>query len=540
MSTNPENIDLFAGLPLAQPGADAPHPAAAHLAAAAQRPSGRRRTSWPGADTERTNQDPTEIHADERQAPGPRGLVEPGGVGRLGQEPGEPTWETTTVRPLNHEHPNFSDVPPSEDLQLIDTLGGQISEIRPGRDETPDTREEVGRAIIGEVLKNYADSLLRQGQRLEQDQYDRLQRILFNNAYRLGPLQDLLDDPTVENIHILGCDQVQVRYSDKPDGYFRPIARNDEALVQMIQGWSRAREEGEREFNASSPLLSLSLPGGERLQAVHPPISERPTATIRCHRAKEITLNDLVNQNVLTQVAADMLSAAVRAHRSIVVAGMPGAGKTTFIRALCASFDPWEPVVTIETERELFLSPTHHRNLRSLEARPGKGERDTATGTVTGEVTLPDIMSASLRLDVQRIIIGEVRKDEVEAMFAAFAAAAGSMTTLHAESAQGAISRLASLQQTESGASPAFAYQQIQDHVDIIVQLARFTEGGQPRMVTEIVEVQPNGDGQAPIAAQIYTAPSRGKSLVFKELPHESLISALEYAGFSQERFLEG
>lgn len=495
MSTEPDSLDLFKNLPLAQEQAPAgsispTHPAALHLIAAADRSRGRRSNTAAEPVTER-----------------------------------EPAAE----RPQAHA----SD--PATDWEVIDMLAQDVSEERNNRDETPENREEIGRDIIATILDEYSEKRVREGaSRLTQDQRSILQRALFNQAYRLGAVQPLLDDPEVENIHIKGCDNVMVRKADGSTVRHDPVASSDAALTAMVQSWCEELGEGARAFNASSPALAMTLPNGDRLQAFHPPISPRPSIVIRCHRKRNIGLADLVELGMLTQEAADFLTAAVKARLSIVVSGHPGTGKTTFTRALAAAFHPDEPVVTIETERELHLGKPQHNNVLSLEARPGQGERDLNTHEQIGEVTLSSLLAGALRADAQRIIVGEVRDEEIIPMFGAMAGAAGSMTTIHAKTAQDAIAKMADLQQKRVGTSPAFAYRQIRDHIQIIVQLSTFRGNGYRRHVTEICEV--TAGESIPIAAQIFASPARGEAAVPVEQPSREMLEALEDGGYDTTR----
>jgi Flp pilus assembly CpaF family ATPase len=162
------------------------------------------------------------------------------------------------------------------------------------------------------------------------------------------------------------------------------------------------------------------------------------------------------------------------------------------------------------------------------------------TGESIGGVSLRELVADSLRFDAQRIIVGELRDDETEAVFGVFAGAAGSMTTIHAKTAKDAIAKLADLQQKRIGTSPAFAYRQIQDHIQIIVQLSRFSGPGQKRHVTEIAEIQPGGDGEAPIANLIFKSRTRGGDAVFQELPRDDMLWELEQHGYDVEQLRAG
>lgn len=420
------------------------------------------------------------------------------------------------------------------DFEVIDALSSEISIRRSNANETPQNREELGRSIIADVVSEYDSSEVRAGrERLTNDERDILERVLFDQAYQLGALQKYLDDHRVENIHINGFDRVMIKYTDGTREFVDPIASSDDALIEMVQAWSNELGDGSREFNVNTPRLSLTLPGKQRLQAQHPPIVPRPTLVIRCHRMFSVKMEDLVEQGFITREAAEFLIGCVKAKQSIVVAGYPGAGKTTFLRALCSVFDPMENICTIETERELHLGEPNHLDVKSLEARPGRGERDPKTGEEIGAITLDMLLDDSLRLDVERILLGEVRSDEVNAMFKAFAGAAGSMTTIHARNGKDTIAKLAALQQKALGTSPTFAYRQISDHIQIIVHLSRYVGiGTQTRIVDEISEVRPSGDGEAPIATKIFEAPARGMAVVPDELPSAELLEELHFTGY--------
>ncbi|MEA5457295.1 ATPase, T2SS/T4P/T4SS family [Sinomonas sp. JGH33] len=473
--SRPDDVrSLFAGLPLIEdqsaPEQGQRHPAAAALAAAgAARPSGR-----PVAD-----------------APTPAPEAQPAAGGsRAGDD----------------------------DASMIEHLADMVVNARQLRadEEAGGNRDAVGQDIIRKALADYQEQRVRAGKdRLTQDETAALQRRLFDLAYRLGPIQKYLDDVTVENIHANGADELIVRRANGIDERVPPIAGSDAELVEMVQSWVQQAGEGSREWTTAEPILRMSLPTpeGERLTAWLPPIATRPAFRIRCHRIRNITLEDLVGLDMLTAEAAELLSAAVRARQSVVTSGHPGAGKTSFTRALAASFDPNEPVVTIETERELYLGEPNHHNVLALQERPGQGERDTRTNEHVGAVSLDDLLASSLRADAQRIIVGEVRSSEVVPMFLAMASAAGSMTTIHADTSQDAIAKLAALQQRELGTSDVFANRQIIDHIRLIVQLSTFTGAGIRRHVTEIAEIQ-RGEGDRPVAHYLFRSPERGEPAV--------------------------
>jgi pilus assembly protein CpaF len=324
------------------------------------------------------------------------------------------------------------------------------------------------------------------------------------------------------------------------DGRVRPgppVADSDEELIETL-AFLAARSggqsgSGERAFSPANPILDLTLHGGARL-AARAWITPRPTVVIRRHRLTDVDLDDLRALGMVDDVLAHFLAAAVRAGRSIVVSGAQGAGKTTLVRALCAEMDPWERIGTIETEYELHLHqmPERHQRVVAHEARPGTGER-TADGRAAGEITLHDLLYASLRLNLSRIIVGEVRGREVIPMFQAMQAGAGSLSTTHAHDARAAVERLVTCA-LEAGphVTQEYAYLQIAAHIDLIVHIGvddRTHAGGRKhRYVSEIIEVG-RGEGGRPAITDVFVSGPDGRAVPGTR---PSFLTELQYAGF--------
>lgn len=336
----------------------------------------------------------------------------------------------------------------------------------------------------------------------------RMAKAIIDGLYGLGRFQPLVDDARVENVDIYGCDNVWVKYAGGKKIKVAPITPTDEDLIDAVRSIATLQGEGARPWSSAHPILSMDLPGGiGRLEAIHPPIAKRPKIVMRIHRFIDITLEDLQQKESMTAEMAILLRAIIRAGCSVVVSGHPAAGKTTLVRALSNEIDPLEEIITIEKERELHLDlmSDRHPIVTPLQYRPGLGER-AADGSQPGEVTLVNLLESSLRLDSQRIIVGEVRGGEVDAMFQAMQSGVGSLSTLHAASASDAIERLADLAlKSQGNASTEYAYRQIARHIDFVVQVAkvRMPDGTVKRMVTEIAQVAP-GEGGHPVAHPIF------------------------------------
>jgi type IV secretory pathway ATPase VirB11/archaellum biosynthesis ATPase len=369
----------------------------------------------------------------------------------------------------------------------------------------PHQQRELGRSIIVELLQTTAANNLAVGRRAwSMDEQDRIGQAVFDALFGLGRLQPLVDDEQVENIEITGCDQVLLEYTD---GTLRPgpaVAESDQELIDFLVFLASRSEVNARPFSEAQPRLHMRLDGGARLAATAW-VTPRPSMVIRRHRLREITLEELSERGMLDAVAVSFLRAAVKAKKSIVVAGAQGAGKTTMVRALCAELDPWERIGTFETEYELHLHelPEKHRRIVAWESRPGSGEVG-ADGRQAGEIPLDDLLYDSFRFNLSRQIVGEVRGREVLAMIKAMQSGSGSISTTHSANAVGAIRKLITCaMEAGSHVTEAYAERAVAEHIDVIVQLQLDTaptsdgEARRERYVSEIIAIHPGEDGPA-------------------------------------------
>ena len=198
----------------------------------------------------------------------------------------------------------------------------------------------------------------------------------------------------------------------------------------------------ERRFDLARPELDLRLPDGSRLSALMA-VTERPVVSIRRHRFSDLSLSELIGLG--TMDPEDLASffyaaAAVRARKNIVVSGAMNSGKTTLLRALAAEISPRERIVTIEQAFELGLGtvPERHPDLVALEARQANVEG-------VGLISVADLVRRALRMNADRVVVGEVLGDEVLPMLNAMSQGrSGSMCTIHADSSAGVFRRIAS------------------------------------------------------------------------------------------------
>jgi Flp pilus assembly CpaF family ATPase len=358
-------------------------------------------------------------------------------------------------------------------------------------------QEELGRSIVLDLIEaTVADRVNTGGMELSLAEQDALAHAVFDSLFRLGRLQPLVDDDRLENIIIAGHDNVMLEFIDGSLTDGPSVADSDEELIDFLVFLASRSEVNARGFSEAQPRLHLRLDGGARLAAAAW-VTPRPSVVIRRHRLMQVTLNDLVDRQMMTPVAASFLRAAVRARKSIVVAGSQGAGKTTLVRALCAEINPLEAIATFETEYELHLHElARHKIVHAWEARPGSGERGT-DGRQAGEFTLDEALVDSFRFNLSRQIVGEVRGREIWAMIKAMESGTGSISTTHASDAVAAVRKLVTCAM-EAGphVTQELATSKLASTIDLIVQLEMDTSATdgtyhRRRRVSEIIALTP-------------------------------------------------
>jgi pilus assembly protein CpaF len=266
-----------------------------------------------------------------------------------------------------------------------------------------------------------------------------LAQTVLDSLFGMGRLQVLIDNPEIENIDVNGCDRVWAAFADGSKRLMQPIADSDEELIDLIRSAASRFGLSERRFDLARPELDLRLPDGSRLSALMA-VTARPAISIRRHRFADLSLSDLAALETLDEGLLTFLSAAVRARKNIVVSGAMNSGKTTLLRALAGEISARERIVTIEQAFELGLdaAPGRHPDMVALEARPANVEG-------VGLVSVADLVRRSLRMNADRVIVGEVLGDEILPMLNAMSQGrSGSMCTIHADSSAGVFRRIAS------------------------------------------------------------------------------------------------
>ena len=405
-------------------------------------------------------------------------------------------------------------------------------------------QEELGRSIILDLIESAVADRIDVGLGVwTHGQLAVIAKAVFDSLFRLGRLQPLVEDDRVENIMIDGFDNVLLELSDGTREVGPPVADSNAELTEFLVFLASRSETSTREFSESNPTMDLRLDDGSRL-AASAWVCPRPQVNIRRHRLVQVSLQDLVDLDMLTPPAASVLAAAVRARKSIVVSGAQGAGKTTLVRALCSEIDKWEPIGTFETELELFLHDLRdqHRMVRSWEHRPGSGEIGPG-GHRAGEFTLDQALSGSYRYNLSRQIVGEVRGKEVWPMIKAMESGTGSISTTHAADAVAAIRKLVTCaMEVGPHITAELATAKLAATIDLVVHIAMATSTTGPggtvtrtRRVAEIVAVSPGEQTTGYATTHVFAARPGGVA-VPRVLPDE--YRALTAHGFDLAGYL--
>ena len=305
---------------------------------------------------------------------------------------------------------------------------------------------------------------------------ERIKKEVFDEALRLGPLEDLLDDPTVSEIMVNGPHQVYVERGGRLQ--LTDLQFSDDASVQAII--ERIVAPLGRRIDESQPYVDARLKDGSRVNAIIPPLSlSGPTVTIRKFSKKKLTVEDFIRFGTWNADAAAFMEVCVKLRKNVIVAGGTGSGKTTLLNLLSSFIPESERIVTVEDAAELKLAQPH---VVRLEARPPNVEGK-------GAVSIRDLVKNCLRMRPDRIIVGECRGGEALDMLQAMNTGHdGSLTTVHDNSPRDVVSRLETMVLMSGMELPSRAIrEQIASAVDIIIHESRLADGS--RKVTAITEV---------------------------------------------------
>ncbi len=311
---------------------------------------------------------------------------------------------------------------------------------------------------------------------LSSSERDRISQEVLDEVFGFGPLEPLLNDPTVSDILVNTFSKVYVERRGVLE-LSNVVFKDNKHLMQIID---KIVSGVGRRVDESSPLCDARLPDGSRVNVVIPPLAvDGPILSIRKFGTKPLTAEDLLRFGAMTPPMLEVLEGAVKARLNIVVSGGTGSGKTTLLNVLSGFISPFERIVTIEDSAELQVKQEH---VVRLETRPPNVEGN-------GAVKQRELVINALRMRPDRIILGEVRGEETLDMLQAMNTGHdGSLTTIHSNTPRDAIARMETMAMMGSVRLPEKAIRsQIASAVHVIVQASRMSDGS--RRITHITEL---------------------------------------------------
>jgi pilus assembly protein CpaF len=337
------------------------------------------------------------------------------------------------------------------------------------------------REVVQQQIRRIVEDMLALDETpLSRKERDDLVIEIEHETFGLGPIEPLMQDPTISDILVNGANEVYVERHGKLQ-HTRVMFRNDAHLLQVID---RIVSAVGRRVDESSPMVDARLPDGSRVNAIIPPLAlDGPVLSIRRFSKDPFRMADLIEFGTLTPALAEILRATVQARLNILVSGGTGAGKTTMLNVLSNAIPNTERIVTIEDSAELQLQQEH---VVRLETRPPNIEGQ-------GAVSQRELLRNALRMRPDRIVVGEVRGAEVLDMLQAMNTGHdGSLSTVHANSTRDALSRIETMVLMSGLSLPVRAMRDyIASALDLVIHLSRLSDGTRKVVrVTEIVGME--------------------------------------------------
>ena len=402
----------------------------------------------------------------------------------------QPSWEQRLLRnagrPRSATRPEYQELKFTLHRKLLDKIDLEaLSTIENDR-----VRGEVRQALY--TLMEGEPTLLSS---VEKSQ---LCDEVLDEVFGLGPIEPLLDDPTVSDILVNTYKAIYVERR----GVLEQTSLCFRDNLHLMHVIDKIVSQVGRRIDESTPMVDARLSDGSRVNAIIPPLAvDGPLLSIRRFSRDRLMPPDLVERRSMTQGMLELLEAAVKARLNIIISGGTGSGKTTLLNALSVFISPRERIITIEDAAELQLKQPH---VARLETRPPNLEGQ-------GAVRQRELLVNCLRMRPDRIVVGEVRGEEALDMLQAMNTGHdGSLTTVHANSPREAVSRLEVMVSLANANMPLDAIRhQISNSVHLIVQVSRMSDG--TRRVVNITEIT-GMEGQVVTMQDLFVFEKRGMS----------------------------
>lgn len=423
---------------------------------------------------------------------------------------------------------------PDADPELVARLHREVGEaLARAQERWEDGEGRLGpgdeRALASKLVADALRSLNEQAyadasEPLDEAEEETISQAVLDRLLGMARLQPLLDDPAIRDIHISGCRRVWLHMRDGTKVAGPPVASSDDELIDIVATAARRVGRSERRWDYAHPELDLQLPSGDRLHALMA-VSGRPTITVRRHDFDICRLEQLVEGGVCGSLLASFLRASVRARANLIVAGGTGTGKTTTLRCLINEIPPAERLITIEDSLEIGIEHFEalHPDYTTLEAREANTEG-------AGAFSMAALVRSALRMDPDRVIVGEVRGAEVLPMLLCMSQGNdGSMCSIHSDSSRGVFSRLAMYAaMTRERLAPEVTNLLVANAIDLIVHLG-WVDGH--RRVTSVREVTGTIEAGHVVSNELWRPDQRGTAAPAAP-PSATLVTRLERHGF--------
>lgn len=349
----------------------------------------------------------------------------------------------------------------SVERQLLDYLRKTQTDLN-SRTSLKNARAELSRLV---EIWNQEHS-----QRQITDRY-RFSEVVLRNLIGFGPLEPLLEDEAIWEISINGPKKIYVRSHGSPPRGHTEGFHDAQHLERVLSRMLETSVGGTRQLDPSLGVQDARLPDGTRIHIVHPELTRTHDFAVSIRKFAKQRFNsiaDLVVSGTLSEQAGDFLFRAVSSGASVLVSGPPGSGKTTTLNALIDSVPDDHRVVVIEETPEIMVEKPDTVQLHSRSARPGRPE-----------ISLRNLVRASLRMSCNVLVLGEVRDDESLALLLALSTGIQGMSTIHSASCNEALARLRLLVQLSlDGSVPLSAVNKvIADAIDLVIHLRRTDHG---------------------------------------------------------------
>jgi pilus assembly protein CpaF len=301
---------------------------------------------------------------------------------------------------------------------------------------------------------------------------------LLSDIY-FAPIKDLLENDNYSDIYIRGPELIFI----KERGSIRPVAgRKFESLKKLETAVNIIARKLDAKLDEKNPILDTRFETGERINVIIPPIALRPLVTIRKFINKYFEEKELIESGMIDAAGIGLLKFFVKMKKRIIISGAPNSGKTTILNLICKNIgEEHGTVISIEDTREIKIeSPLWE----SLIANPGDREKSR-------EERFREAAMNTLRMDVDILIIGEIRGAEITNMVTSFNTGVGGMATIHAGSVETTLSRMEALMKSHSNMREDAIRQLLSENIDIIVHVKTLAD--KSKRVTDIVEVTKTG-----------------------------------------------